>query len=241
MGSRRLLGRRARSQAARRSSSGLSSKRITKPHNTPTLAQRLIPGSELAKDWDFMLITPAGGGWLPSAGHYPGSYDEAWHQARAETLKAGAADRGGRRCLRLRCWHVPPLQLRSGGSSSQCASVGRSDARWNDTNRRKSRWGRSGMSQWWLRWAVRRCDTCSLLQRLPEGLALLAVEPMASARSTRSVGAAAGAAAAWRSAIRPSRRQPLTTRLVGRRGQVVSVGLDLGWRPLPAGDARRPS
>src|SRR5918994_3286701 len=41
MGSRRLLGRRARSQAARRSSSGLSSgKRIRKPHNTPTLAQR---------------------------------------------------------------------------------------------------------------------------------------------------------------------------------------------------------
>jgi SIR2-like domain len=32
---------------------------------------------ELAKDWDFMLITPAGGGWLPSARHYPGSYDEA--------------------------------------------------------------------------------------------------------------------------------------------------------------------
>jgi hypothetical protein len=32
---------------------------------------------ELAKDWDFTLISAAGGGWLPSARHYPGSYDEA--------------------------------------------------------------------------------------------------------------------------------------------------------------------
>lgn len=33
---------------------------------------------ELAEDWDFTLTSSAGGGWLlPSARHYPGSYDEA--------------------------------------------------------------------------------------------------------------------------------------------------------------------
>jgi hypothetical protein len=31
---------------------------------------------ELAQDWDLTLISAAGGGWLPSARHYPGSYDE---------------------------------------------------------------------------------------------------------------------------------------------------------------------
>ena len=32
----------------------------------------------------------------------------------------------------MACWPVLPLQLRSGGSSSQCAPVGPSDGRWND-------------------------------------------------------------------------------------------------------------